>query len=363
MTIRSRRSLQNPDIRRPSALASMPRDPSMLWLDRNENLDQKLLEVSDDILKRLDPLALATYPEAGETYRKLAAWAGVDPEQLLLTPGSDGAIRLVFEAFVEHGDAVAHTAPTFAMYPVYSQVFGATVHTIRYQRGKNGPELSPLEIESVLRQHAPKVLCLPNPDSPTGTTLAPDILARILSTCAEVGTVLLIDEAYHPFFDWSAVAWTKTSRNLVVARTFAKAWGLAGLRVGYAVAHPETIAYLHKMRPMYEVGTVAIEFLRLMLEHSDAMAASVARINDGKCYFADAMRTMGFDVLPTQGNFIHVAFGDDSAAIHAALDGKVLYRKNFDDHCLAGYSRFTVAPKDIMEQVIKPIQKAMGEKG
>lgn len=358
MSIRPRRSLLNPELHRPSALNSIPRGSDRLWLDKNENLDPALLALTRTLLSDLPSLALNTYPEAGALYRKLGAWVGVSPESLLLTPGSDGAIRLVFDAFVEHGDDVIHTVPTFAMYPVYTQMFGAEVCPIDYQRREDGPFLDPAAIIKALREHKPKLLCLPNPDSPAGTIVAPDVLREILAECEAVGAVLLLDEAYHPFYEWSAVSWTETSHNLIVARTFAKAWGVAGLRIGYAAAHPETIAFLHKMRPMYEVSTLAVEFMSRMLDKTSEMAQAVARINDGKVFFVEEMRSLGFKVLPTAGNFVHVAFGEYGLAIHAALSNKVLYRVAFDHPCLVGYSRFTVAPRAIMAQVvdlIKPV--------
>src|SRR3990167_10152347 len=153
MNIRPRRSLSNPELQRPSALGSTPRDPGRLWLDKNENLDPTLMALLHDVLLEISPLALTTYPEAGETYRKLAQWVGVSPDCLLLTPGSDGAIRLVFEAFVEHGEAVLHTAPTFAMYPVYSQMFGAKVFPLEYEGTQTGPHLDPKNILHALREH------------------------------------------------------------------------------------------------------------------------------------------------------------------------------------------------------------------
>jgi histidinol-phosphate aminotransferase len=305
---------------------------------------------------------LATYPEAGETYRKLAQWVGVKQDSLLLTPGSDGAIRLAFEAFVEQGDAVIHTFPTFAMYPVYSQMFGAKVYPIEYERRDDAPYLNPDSLIKALLQHKPKILCLPNPDSPTGTVLAPDSLRRILKQCEDVGTVLLLDEAYHPFYECSGVSWTETSRNLIVARTFSKAWGVAGLRIGYAVAHPETIGLLHKMRPMYEVSTLAAEFMSRMLDNVSDIMDSVARNNEGKRFFYEEMRSLGFKVLPTASNFAHVAFGDRGREIHAALSKKVLYRATFDHPCLVGYSRFTVAPRGIMAQVVDVIKGVVGKK-
>lgn len=359
MSIRPRKSLLNPALQRPSALNSKPRDSNRLWLDKNENLDKALEAVLRGVLLELPSLALNTYPEAGEMYRKLAQWVGVSPDSLLLTPGSDGAIRLVFEAFVEHGEAVIHTSPTFAMYPVYSQMFGADAFPLEYAKTENGPYLDPQVILDALQEHKPKLLCLPNPDSPSGTTLLPGILREILTACESSGTVLLLDEAYHPFYEWTAVPWTETSRNLVVARTFAKAWGAAGLRIGYAVAHPETIALLHKMRPMYEVSTVAVEFMSRMLDKSAEMMQSVARIHEGKRYFQEEMQSLDFDVLPTAGNFLHVAFGAHGQAIHAALSSKVYYRAAFDCPSLAGYSRFSVAPRPTMEQVADIIRQTV----
>jgi len=357
--IRPNQSLLNPDLQRPNALDSIPRNPDALWLDKNENLDPILMGVSHKVLQDIPALALSTYPDSGELYRKLARWVGVDPQSLLLTPGSDGAIRLVFEAFVGHGDAVVHSDPTFAMYPVYGQMFGAKAYQIRYSPAETGPFLDPDEIIDMVRKQQPKLLCLPNPDSPTGSILEPDILRRILSVCEQTGTVFLLDEAYHPFHEWTAVAWAETSRNLVVARTFAKAWGAAGLRIGYAVAHPETIAFMHKMRPMYELGTIAVEFMSRMLEHSAEMANSVTRILEGKAFFAGEMEALGFKVLPTCGNFIHVAFGEKAGVVHAALSNKVLYRADFPQPCLAGYSRFTVAPRAVMEKVVQLIRQGV----
>lgn len=363
MGIRPRRSLLNPDLQRPSALNSIPRSPSMLWLDKNENLDPVMLSVSAEILASIPPMALATYPEAGDLYRKLSTWIGVDPEALLLTPGSDGAIRLTFEAFIENGDFVLHTNPTFAMYPIYCQMFGASAIAIEYSMVNDEPSPQVLEILDSIKRYQPKIVCLPNPDSPTGTVISPEDLRKILSVCEEFECVLLVDEAYHPFYKWSIVPWTKTSKNLIVARTFAKAWGVAGLRIGYAVGHPETIALLHKMRPMYEVSTIAVEFMTRMLDKVSEMENSVSRIQAGKLHFQNEMRKLGYKVLDTNGNFAHIAFGEDLPVINAALAGHVLYRGAFAHPSLSGYSRFSVAPLDAMSRVITLINQAIAQRG
>jgi histidinol-phosphate aminotransferase len=361
MSLRPREAILNPALIRPHALESIPRDVQAIWLDKNENLDPEMVGLAREVLSEIDPVMLCTYPEAGQLYRRLGEWLNLDPRALLLTPGSDGAIRLTFEAFVEAGDCVVHTHPTFAMYPVYCQMFGARAHAIGYTQGSDGPELNVSELFDVIRNERPKLVCLPNPDSPTGTVLDEQVLFALLRECELAGSVLLIDEAYHPFYEWTAIPWVVQSPNLVVARTFAKAWGVAGLRIGYLAAQQPTAMLLHKLRPMYEVSTLSTEFMLRMLEHTAAMQGSVRRILEGKKCFADRMERLGLRVLRTQGNFLHVSFGECAELVHSALRGHVLYRESFSVPGLIGFSRFSMAPVEVLEPVIRRIEEVFGE--
>lgn len=358
--IKPKKPLLNKDLKRPSALNSIPRDRNTTWLDKNENFDPVLLSVCKDILKSISCETLSSYPEAGELYLKLAEWVGVCPKQLLLTPGSDGVIKLVFDSFVGAEDKVIITKPTFAMYDVYCQIFGAKKYEIEYKNNENSaPNIDIDKMISIIEKERPKLVCLPVPDSPTGAILEPGNLKKILEKCEKLGVVFLIDEAYHPFYNWTAVPWTKQYKSLIIARTFSKAWGLAGLRIGYAVGHKETISILHKLRPMYETSTFAIEFIKEMLDRSSEMEESVARILTGKQYFHNEMESLGFKVINSEGNFIHVNFSNHGEKIHNALNGHVLYRKTFVHTSLAGYSRFSVAPTKIMEKVVTLIKRSL----
>src|SRR5690348_13775237 len=118
---------------RPDWVRNVSRDPRLLWLDKNENTDPEHIAAISRILAGIDPLAYTTYPEAPELYEKLARYLGVKPEQLLLAAGSDGIIRSVFESFVSPGDTVITTAPTFAMYDVYSRIYGARKVGLEYR--------------------------------------------------------------------------------------------------------------------------------------------------------------------------------------------------------------------------------------
>jgi histidinol-phosphate aminotransferase len=168
---------------------------------------------------------------------------------------------------------------------------------------------------------------------------------------------LLIDEAYFPFHAETCLPWVTRFSNLAVARSTGKAWGLAGLRIGYAAASPGVAQMLHKVRPMYEVNTVAVHAFEKMLDHEDAMLASVARLQAGKQTFLAAMRELGYRTLNGQGNFLHVAFGARAEKIHAALEPLVYYRKDFADPCLKGFSRFSATTPELFQPLIDRIRE------
>jgi histidinol-phosphate aminotransferase len=112
---------------------------------------------------------------------------------------------------------------------------------------------------------------------------------------------------------------------------------------------------------MYEVSTLATDFMTRMLDHVPAMEQSVQRVLEGKAHFARRMERLGLKVLPSQGNFLHVQFGDRAGMVHAALRGKVLYRESFSVPGLTGFSRFSMAPRTVLEPVIQLIESVLGE--
>jgi histidinol-phosphate aminotransferase len=355
---RARDGVRDPELARPDWTTGIRRDPSLLWLDKNENTDPALSAVTRGILAELADLApdsLYTYPESAALYAKIARWVGLSIDHFLLSAGSDGAIRAVFETFIDAGDTVVLTQPTFAMYPVYARMFGARIVSLPYRPSADGPELRAQDFISAIQSERPKLVCLPNPDSPTGTVLAQDALRSVVEAAGNAGAIVLLDEAYHPFYPWSAAAWVDENPQLIIARTFAKAWGLAGLRIGYAIAHPTVARLLHKVRPMYEVNTLAVVAMERMFDMTDAMEESVQRLIAGRDGFRAAMDRLGLRTLRSEGNFTHVAFGKSGDSVHAALADMVLYRRGFSEPCLVGFSRFSAATAAMFEPIIERI--------
>lgn len=359
---RARIPVADPKLFRPDWTTGVPRDPALLWLDKNENADPEMAKLVSRVFSEIDQTAIGTYPECAPLYHKLGAYLGIGADHLLLAAGSDGVIRSVFEAFIDPGDVVIHTVPTFAMYAVYSSMYGARVIPLNYHPSDNGPCLPVEEAVKTIAEVRPKLVCLPNPDSPTGTVFSSDELRRIIEAAGQAGSLILIDEAYHPFYEHTIVPWVDEYQNLVVAQTFAKAWGLSGLRIGYAVSCPDVARLLHKVRPMYEVNTVAVAVMEKMFDHSHEMMASVKRLNAGKEAFLDAMKGLGLKVLRSHGNFLHVAFGAYAPAVHDRLKNKVLYRLDFKEPCLKGFSRFSATTVERFIPVIECIRQAINEK-
>ncbi len=350
--------LVNSNLERPNSYNSIPRNKKLIWLDKNECVDPIFNKFAYTIFSKLNSDSIRTYPEPGELYKKIAKWDKLAPANLLLTPGSDGAIRIVFQAFINEGDKVVFTDPTFAMYSVYAKMYGALSSPIVYKKSIDGPKLSIYDIINHLEIEKPKLFCLPNPDSPTGNLVIKEELIILLEFCKKNEIVVLIDEAYYPFCVQTCTDLVNDFENLLVARTFAKAWGAAGTRLGYLIANENLMHYLHKLRPMYEANTIAIDYMSLMFENIDKMYESVNRMLQGKNYFTNELEKLGYNVLKnTHGNFMHVNFGKDTELIHKKLENIVLYRKNFNDECLIGYSRFSLTDINNFKIIINKIRK------
>lgn len=340
------------------------RDPHLLWLDKNENTDPIFLSMVFKVFAELDPRSVVLYPDVAPLYHKLAEYVGMSPRSLILGQGSDGVIGSVFRAFVEPGDVVFVTQPTYAMYQFYAEMCGAKTTILEYAATDSGPQLKPEAIIKLIRERRPKLVCLPNPDSPTGSVFIPTDLRKIINCALMTNSLILIDEAYYPFYLDTVVTWLDEFPNLIVARSFSKAWGLSGLRLGYGIASSDLIVQLHRVRPNYETNAVALLMAhRLLSEFDHEMQASVNRLNQGRDKFLSAMKELGLRTLDGHGNFCHVAFGSRSERVHASLADCVLYRQDFSAPCLKGFSRFSSTTSELFTPIIERIREAVWQDG
>ena len=283
-TPKPRIHLTNDKLTRPEWVKLQDRSKVPLWLDKNENTDTEYLKIVNTIISKVKSEAFYGYPDCSILYNKLGSYLNISPTTLLLAAGSDGIIRTAFETFISPGDVVIYPNPTFAMYEVYCQIFGAERCPIEYKKNDSGIFLDILEFCNLIIKHKPKMVCLPNANSPTGTALEEADLIEIIQTAGKVGAAVLIDEAYYPFYNKTAISLIDHYPHLIVCRSFSKAWGLAGARVGYAIAQNKLITLMHKVRPMYELGALSLALVEEVLDYSDEMQLSVNRLNQGKEY-------------------------------------------------------------------------------
>ena len=326
-----------------------------LRLDKNEHVAGLPEELVQDALRGLTAESIATYPEVRPLYTKLAESLGVSENNLMLAAGSDPAIKSVYELFVADGDRVVLPKPTYAMFHVYAQMFGAEAVSFEY-----GRDLT-LDQGALLHAISPDVqmVAIANPNSPTGTVMDEGFLLEVIKKANSAGVVALIDEAYYPFYPRTLLPHVRDYDNLVVTRTFSKAYGLAGLRLGYVAGSESMIDLLMKVRPMYEVTGLAVHFGCYILDHLDVVEEYVRQVDEGKRYLATEMEALGFRTHPTHANFMHVRIEADPLrnAIAQGLAGRDILITGRQGPPLEDCIRISLGPVEQMKRVVRGIRE------
>ena len=264
---------------------------------------------------------LSEYPPSD--YRRLVETAarvyGVGVDELLVGAGADEILDLVGKAFLPPGGAAVIPAPTYAMYRVVTEQRGARSVLVPRLGPESGWALDEVAVRAAAATADVVWLCSPN--NPTALAEPEGAIARVLTGVAEDAAAagrspatVVLDEAYAEFVDRSLVELRNDHPNLVVIRTASKAYGLAGLRVGFAIARPETIARIAPYRPPGAVSTVSVTVVTEALADPAGMRANVARVDTERDRLAEAMRAVGWNVGPSVTNFLLVDLGSPQRA-------------------------------------------------
>lgn len=288
-------------------------------------------------LAKLSAASISAYPEQETVRRKAARHFGVRPEELLLTNGTDEALSLIVNTFVEASDTALLVEPTYAMYRFYSELAGARIAAPRYDA-----EMC-FTWNNVLAElgKAPRVFFLPNPNSPTGNLLSKPELERILRAAPR--TMVVIDEAYFEFSGITVIPWIRRYENLIVTRTFSKTCGLAGLRLGCIFTNRELAATMRKAQSPYPVNAAALVAAEAAMADRVFIARTVREVKRSRVEFARGMAKLGVKCFPSAGNFVLAYFGDRAKRIVAALARKgILVRDRSSDFGGEGYVRVTL---------------------
>ncbi len=327
----------------------------LIRLDKNERVTAFPEDFFRQILSDLTSDHLTAYPESEELYKRLAQLHNMPTSNIMLTAGSDAGIRHCFDLFVNPGGEVVVLDPTFAMVDIYCQLFGATKQAIGYDR-----QLRP-DLERMLNVIGPKteLVIIANPNSPTGTLLSEEDINGILLKAACFHVPVLIDEAYYGFCKQTAVAMLEEHANLIVSRTFSKAYGLAGLRVGYLLAQTEIAQLLYRFRPMYEVNSIGVFVAMRLLEQPQVKENYLAETEEGRKYLLEFAEGKGLGFRDTQTNFIYIDFGDKKQAVmdEFAKSG-ILVRGGLPIEGFETYLRISLGPVAAMRSLTESLQRA-----
>lgn len=340
-----------------------------LRLDMNENPGGLPEGFVEEVTRELTPEYLAMYPEESRMLGLLAEYlteetgikqeAGTPMEitgdNLCLTNGSDMAIRYLFEVFAHQGSTVVTVAPSFEMYRIYSLVFGLNHRPVLYH------EDFTLPVEEILAAigEDTDIVVLLNPNNPIGRAYTDEEFSRITGKAAQVGALVIVDEAYHYFYKKTFVPQALKKEHVVVIRTFSKLMSMAGCRMGFMVANPELIGYVKHVRPSFEVNTIALKFGERLLAQPGLIDRMQQEAQEGKTYLVDTLRRRGYEVMEREGNFIFVRPKYRTAkevAKRLESEKKVLV-KSYGAPLLKDYLRISTGARPYMEQFLQALDE------
>ena len=326
-----------------------------LRLDFNENT----LACSPRVLAELARISapdLTKYPERESVERKVAQTLGLQAEQVLLTNGVDEAIHVLCQTFLDRGDELLLPTPTYTMYEVYGSGTEAEIRTVTPEKDFRFPH------ERLLQAITPrtKIIAIANPNSPTGAVARREQILEILERAPHAA--VLVDEAYFHFFGETVLDLVGRARNLIVARTFSKAYGLAGLRLGMLAAPAETQHWLRTMISPYSVNALALACLPAALDDVEYLNWYVGEVGAARVQMTARFKELGLPQWPSQANFLLVRIGALHNEFVAALRRRgVLTRDRSSDAGCEGCVRITVGTRVQAELALKAIEEALDE--
>jgi histidinol-phosphate aminotransferase len=298
-------------------------DRVLVELGSNENPHGASPAARVAVLDVLHELHRYPDPLGGDLKRALAQKHGVDVSSLLLGNGSHELLMQFAQVFAGPVHEVVASQFGFAVYALAAQAAGAPLRVApALPRAHAMARGHDLDAVAASVGSATRLVYLANPNNPTGTWFGADALASFLEKLSRE-VLVIVDEAYAEFADATDYATALTLQpkhpNLVVTRTFSKAYALAGLRIGYAVAHPGFVAVMERVRESFNVNLVGLAAATAVLDDEEHLRWSLARNAEERMVLAEALQKRGWFVHPSQTNFLLVEFGADTTAIEAAL--------------------------------------------
>ena len=333
-----------------------PEDSRTIKLNTNENPYPPSPRVQK-VINGFNAESLRRYPPATAIkFRTIAARQhGVSPENIIATRGGDELLRLLITTYVEPGQTIGMTQPTYSLYPVLAEIQNCQVLKVPLEEDWSLPD----NFCSRVNDADCRLTFIVNPHAPTGSLLNSDTLSKLAD---QVKGILVIDEAYVDFIDrdYDAIKLIHSHPNIVILRTLSKGYSLAGLRFGYGIADKQLIEpMIYKTRDSYNLDTLGQQIAEAALLDQDYANDTWQAVISSRQSLLNALENLNFEVLPSQANFLLVTLPDGCSVSALQLYEKLKERhilvRYFDEDRLRDKLRITVGTNDENQVLMKSI--------
>lgn len=328
-------------------------------LDMSERICKFENTFFDKFIRTLTQEDFIVYPETKPLIDKLCEHHSINEENLFLTPGSDVAIKTFFEMSVNPRDEVILSTPCFPMYNVYSALFDAKVIKISYKHNLT------FDMDSMINSINKKtsLVILANPNNPVGDYVKINKIEQLVRQANKYDVPVLIDEAYGEFSRRTAIELSKIYDNVGVSRTFSKAMGGGGIRIGYVVGSKELVSKLNKWRLMYEVAQPSIKFAQYILNNYNVVTDYVNKTIKSRNALVNMFADIGIDVISSECNWLHIHSKNQTRIEDILKKHNILFKsKTKIPYDSREWIRLTVGPDMVEKPYISEICESYGAK-
>ncbi len=318
-----------------------PRERQYTKLNTNENPYPPSPKVAE-VLRDFDPARLRLYsdPLSRDVRRVAASHYGLSAEWVVCGNGSDDLLTIALRTFVDQGATVAYPVPSYSLYPILADLQGAVSIPIELTEDFGLPE------DAAVRAAGAPLFLLARPNAPTGNAFP---MAAVRRLCGEFEGVVWIDEAYVDFAADHCVDLVRSCGNVVVSRTLSKSYSLAGIRLGFAFANPDLIGEMMKVKDSYNVNALTQALAKAALEDRSHMLRNAERIRSSRERVTRDLAALGFEVLPSQANFILAKPPTSADRLFRQLKDSGFLVRYFNQPRIEQYIRITIGTDDEME--------------
>jgi len=320
-------------------------------MDFNENTIGCSPRIAQFLREHITEALMSVYPDYTGVREALAPHFGVEPAQVLLTNGTDEAIQVLINTYVDDGDEVVVMRPSYAMYRFYAEVAGAQITDIDFVPPDFGFPVARI-LEAITART--KAVLIANPNNPTGTGLSIEAVEQILQK-AESAAVL-IDEAYYEFSGVTAMPLIERYPNLFVSRTFSKVYGMAAMRMGCLFSQAANIAYAHKAQSPYSVNALAAMAAVEAIKDGEYISRYVTEALAARELLVQGLQRLGIPYTPSEANFVLGHFGQRAIEVRDALRERAILVRD-RSYEIPGGVRITVGSCEQTNQVLKELDR------